>query len=117
MLPTNRPPEDVSPKFAQTLTRVYGNDSWKNLYQEIPQLFNEESRFERVSGVNNLIGIYKDRLRELFGERFLDQSKTLRNSRNSPLYDLVFCVGSDAPAAIGLAKPIVEHLLDRVNGL
>ncbi|MCY4171897.1 MAG: hypothetical protein OXF08_09920 [Bacteroidetes bacterium] len=74
------------------------------------ELFNKP-RHERESGAENLITIYKNRLRELFGNRFLENSVTLKNSRNSSLYELMFCVGSDQPKAIHLAKNIAKHLL------
>ncbi|MCY3595266.1 MAG: three-Cys-motif partner protein TcmP [Bacteroidetes bacterium] len=115
MLPRSRIPDDISPKWASTLTRVYGDEStWRVIYQESMQteMFDNERRLEREAGAEKLINIYKDRLKELFGDRFLDRSKTLKNSRNSPLYEFMFCVGSDRPAAIKLAKRIANHLLD-----
>lgn len=115
MLPRSRMPDDISPQWAQTLTRVYGDESiWRAMYEESRQgeLFNNERRLVRESGPKKLINIYKGGLRELFDRRFLEQSRTLRNSRNSPLYEFMFCVGSDRPTAIRLAKKIAKHLLD-----
>lgn len=115
MLPRSRMPDDISPQRAHTLTRVYGDESiWRAMYEESRQgeLFNNERLIERDAGAKRLLNIYKGRLRKLFGKRFLEQSKTLRNSRNSPLYEFMFCVSSDRPAAIGLAKKIAKHLLD-----
>ena len=120
MLPRSRTPDDISPKWARTLTRVYGDERWRDLYDEDPQgeLFPEVingSQLRRESGVDKLIKIYKERLEELFGRRFLDQSRTLKNSRNSPMYEFMFCVGNDGRAAIRLAKEIADYLLDPMN--
>lgn len=117
MLPNSKVLGDISEQWSSTLTRVYGNESWRNLYTVSPdkELFAEfadKPRLYRIPGVRGLIKIYKDQLRDLFGTRFLNQSKTLRNSRNSPLYEFMFCVGSNTPAAIETAKRIAKHLLE-----
>ena len=83
MLPLSRIPDE----WAHTLTRVYGGEStWRVMYQESKQteMFDNERRLEREAGAEKLINIYKGKLKELFGERFLDRSKTLRNSKMSP---------------------------------
>ena len=67
---------------------------------------------ERTEGVAGLLSIYKRNLRTLFKERFLDKSRTLKNSRNSPLFEFIFCVGS--PTGIGPAKRIAKHILEEM---
>lgn len=116
MLPTSNIPDEINSQWADRLTRVYGNESWRDLYRRSSQteLFNERN-IERPPGVTNLINIYKDRLRGLFKSRLLEQSATLRNSRRSPLYEFIFCVGSDSDKAIGAAKRIAKHLLDHLR--
>ena len=118
MLPTLRIPDDISPQWANRLTKVYGNNDWRNLYRKSEQqeLF-EDRRTVRNPGVEGLLGIYKNRLKDLFGDRFLKKSKTFTNSRGSPLFEFMFCVGSDNPPAIVLAKNIADHLLDSTKGL
>ncbi len=113
MLPTSKTPDKINSKLADTLTRVYGDANWRDLYQESPQceLF-DERRTVRQQGVTNLINIYKGRLRGLFKRRLLEQSATLKNYRRSPLYEFIFCVGSDSDKAIGTAQRIAKHLLD-----
>ncbi|MCY4000343.1 MAG: three-Cys-motif partner protein TcmP [Bacteroidetes bacterium] len=66
MLPRSRPPEDIYPHWAETLTRVMGNECvWRTMYQPSNQmeLFNGP-RLVREAGVTNLIRIYKDNLKE-----------------------------------------------------
>ena len=66
-------------------------------------------RHERDPGTDGLLKIYKDKLSDLFGDRFLTQSRTLKNSRNSALYEFLFCVGNSR--GIDPAKRIAEYLL------
>lgn len=113
MLPASRPPDEISPKWAHRLTRVFGDESWRRLYREDPQqdLFGGP-RSVREKGVDGLLTIYKGNLENLFGDRFLSTSRRLVSSRDSPLFEFMFCVGS--PTAIGLAKGIARHLLTRL---
>lgn len=113
MLPAARRPDDISPLWASRLTSVFGDERWRNLYSEDPQrnLFGE-SRSIRERGVDGLLGIYKENLAGLFGDRFLRESRRLVSSTESPLFEFMFCVGN--PNAINLAKGIARHLLIRM---
>ena len=113
MLPKSRIPDDIAPMWADRLTTTFGDESWRNLYQTRTNLFGEAA-FERQPGVGRLIAIYKKNLERLFGNRFLKQSRTLRNSRNSALFEFLFCVGSPNPKAIAAAKRIAKHILDKL---
>ena len=110
MLPTSRRPDEISSEWAKGLNRIFGDGSWRNLYQEDPQghLFGDVE-YRRVPGVDGLIDIYKEKLRTLFGKRFLETSRTLKNSKNSPLFEFMFCVGN--PNGIGPATKIANHIL------
>ena len=113
MLPTSKAPEDIETKWADRLTKIFGDDTWRNLYQESPQgkLFGSAG-VERDPGVNGLLCIYKKNLKCLFGDRFLQKSRTLKNSRKSPLFEFLFCVGH--PSGIKLATRIANHILERI---
>ncbi len=113
MLPKSRMPDAIEQKWADRLTTVFGGESWRDLYQESPQgkLF-EDRGFERDPGVDGLIGIYKEKLTRLLDDRFLQQSRTLRNSKNSALFEFLFCVGSSK--GIKPAKSIAKHILDNL---
>ena len=110
MLPLSRDPDAVEPQWANRLNAVFGSDSWRRLYSPSDQrsLFGTEE-IHRDSGVDGLRSIYKGQLQELFGDRFLERSRTLKNRKNSPLFELLFCVGSPNPQAIGIAKRIATH--------
>ena len=113
MLPKSKRPDDIEQQWAARLTSVFGDESWRRLYQQSPQtsLFGEPD-MERMEGVAGLLSIYKRNLRTLFKERFLDESRTLKNSKNSPLFEFIFCVGS--PTGIGPAKRIASHILEEM---
>ena len=110
MLPLKREPDSISSEWANRLNRIYGDDSWRGLYGINPQisLFGDEEQ-QRQEGIDGLIRIYKNKLTQLFGDRFLDKSRTLKNSKNSALFEFLFCVGN--PNGIGPAMRIAEHIL------
>ena len=94
MLPRWKKPEEVDAQWATRLDRIYGGDSWRALYEPSERLSLFGPPGDRSNpGVNGLLRIYKDRLRDLFGDRFLDESATLENSKGSPLFELLFVVG------------------------
>lgn len=113
MLPKSQKPNEISPKWAKRLTQVFGDESWHNLYQEDPQgnLFGD-IKYQRNPGVEDPIDIYKKKLKTLFGERLLEQSRTLKNSKDSPLFEFMFCVGN--PKGITIAKRIASHILEHM---
>ena len=115
ILPTSRLPDDISDGWATRLTRVFGDQSWRELYRENRQqsLFGGVEH-ERDSGVDGLLAIYKNKLTSLFGDRFLSRSRTLKNSRNTALFELLFCVGSNSPKAINTAKRIAKHIVEHL---
>lgn len=110
MLPREREPDSISPEWVNRLNRIYGGESWRDLYSVNPQisLFGDEEQ-QRQEGIDGLIGIYKNKLTQLFGDRFLEKSRTLKNSKNSALFEFLFCVGN--PKGIGPARRIAEHIL------
>lgn len=113
MLPRSRNPDEVEPKWVDRLNAVYGGDSWRTLYSPSSQqsLFGDKA-IEREGGVEGLLGIYMDRLRGVFRSRLLPESRTLKNSRNSPLFEFIFCAGH--PKGANIAKRIAKHLIGRM---
>ena len=110
MLPREKEPDSISPKWVNRLNRIYGDESWRDLYSINPQrsLFGDEEQ-QRQEGIDRLIETYKSKLDQLFGNRFLKRSRTLKNSKNSALFEFLFCVGN--PKGIGPAMGIAEHIL------
>ncbi len=111
MLPKSKKPEDISDKWVDCLNRIFGDRSWEKLYSPDPQLsLWGGQQYQRKTGVDGIIQIYKDKLRCLFGSRFLGTSKTLMNSRNSPLFEFMFCAGN--PSGAKLAKDVASYILN-----
>ncbi len=113
LLPTEQKPEEINSRWADRLDRIYGDESWRELYRINPQgdLFGS-SGHQRERGVQGLIEVYKKKLELLFGSRFLRKSRRLTNSRNSPLFEFLFCVGNER--GIGLASRAANHILDHL---
>ena len=111
LLPVSKYPGDVSEAWADRLNKIFGDDSWRELYHTRSQLslFGDQG-YERDSGTEGISKIYKDKLKDLFGQRFIETSKTLLNSKNSPLFEFMFCVGNES--GIGPAKRIASHILN-----
>ena len=111
MLPKSKKPEDISDKWVDCLNRIFGDRSWEKLYSPDPQLsLWEAKQYQRKPGVDGIIKIYTDKLRCLFGSRYLVTSKTLMNSRNSPLFEFMFCAGN--PSGAKLAKKAASYILN-----
>ena len=113
LLPRSSQPDNVDPSWAKCLNRVYGDDSWRTLYEpsrQLPLLGQQE--FERDPGVERLLEIYKGNLRGVFGNRFLEQTRPLHNSLGLPIFELLFCVGN--AKGITPAKRIAGHILDHI---
>ena len=51
-------------------------------------------------------------LKGLFEQRFMEKSKVFVNSKNTPLFEFMFCVGNSSPKAIQTAQKIAGHILD-----
>lgn len=98
--------------MADRLNKVYGGDGWKELYSVGKDLFGD-CWHERSCGVIRLMKIYKEKLAELFVNRFLRESRTLKNSKNSVLFEFLFCVGNER--GICPAKRIANHILERMQ--
>ncbi len=115
MLPRLRQPDDISEEWVNRLNRFFGDESWRKVYKESRQgeLFGENAQ-TREPGVGEFLEIYKDKLAELFDKRFLRKSRKLSNSKNSQLFEFLFCVGYDSKKAIRLAKEIAEHILNNL---
>lgn len=99
-------------EFESCLTHVYGDDNWKELYRPSTQYHQwKVPEFERRPGVSEFTKLYKSKLKNIFGDRLLEESKLFYNSKNSALFDFIFCVGNPAPAAISIAKRIASHII------
>lgn len=108
-------PRDNEPSslHAMRLDNVFGGrEYWKDFYQPQAQLpLFGEANTERLAGSEQIAYRYQQHLKEIFTQ-VAPNSRTLRNSKNSPLVELFFAAGSPtgAPVAIRIADHILRNL-------
>ena len=96
---------------AENLTRVFGGAIWEKLYVKDEQTsYLNEQKFARSHGHDHILELYKSRLKTLFGKRLLDKTWPLRNSKNSRLFEFIFCAGN--PKGRKIAHRIARHIID-----
>ncbi|MCE2446865.1 MAG: three-Cys-motif partner protein TcmP, partial [Candidatus Latescibacteria bacterium] len=68
MLPKKREPDNISQKWVNRLNRIYGDDSWRDLYSISPQLslFGDEEQ-QRPEGIDGLIEIWRCCMNHIWG--------------------------------------------------
>ena len=107
MMPTDKEPREA---WARSLDSIFGGrESWQQSYHDSPQLsfFDDEPRRERGPS-NGIALLYRDRLEEIF-HRVAPTSRTLKNSKNVPLFELFFAVSN--PVGKATAMRIANHIL------
>ena len=109
-LPNDREPDEAN---VAVLNRVFGGHEWHTeLYsiQTHQTLFGDETQIVR-DDQQAIVDLYLDKLRDVF-PAVSNNPKWFRNSRNSPLFALMFAAanhGRGGQIAVGIAN----HLLDR----
>lgn len=98
--------------WGDKLDRIFGDDSWRDLYREQENLFGGKE-YSRERGADIILKLYKKRLREAFGDRLLEDSKPLMNSTNNRiLFQFMFAAGN--PNGKRIAHNIASHLINRI---
>lgn len=94
------------------LTKVFGDESWRDLQRLSKQvsLFGEVE-IQTDSGVKAIVDLYRSKLEGSF-TRVAPVGRTLRNSRNSPMYEFLFAVGN--PNGARTAIKIADHILNKL---
>ena len=97
--------------WADALTRFFGNRDWKSRFYRpnVQQsLFADESALTKDTDFEAIGDYFVERLRDVFVE-VSPEYKTLRNSRNSPLY--LLCFAASNPRGAPIAIRIANHIL------
>ena len=95
----------------QELDRVFGGRGyWQRAYRPSLQLsmLDEEPALERPRGTESIVNLYRERLESVF-HSVAPTPKTLRNSRNAPLFELFFAASN--PNGARIAVRIADHIL------
>ena len=118
-MPVYKTPDEVDPSWGKNLTRVFGSEIWRDAYRDNEQqnlhAKEQKIRDRGARGAQKILELYKQQLRDLFKDRFVETSKTLRTSKNSPIFEFIFCVGNKA--GIGAAESIAKDIIKREEKL
>ncbi len=109
MMPRDGMPNEQT---ATKIDRVFGErNHWVEIYHERPQLslLSDVQSLKREPA-ENIAHSYKERLQKVFF-KVAPTSRTLRNSRNTPLFELFFAASN--PRGAPIAIDIADHLLRR----
>ena len=109
---------EIPESWRQKLISIFGEDPTKHLYETntTPSLFPDEVEEEatfRKGGIKLLGRYVVRRMKDIFKGYVSDKALVLRNSKNSPMFLLLFCSANDYPTAITLAREVVEDILKR----
>lgn len=111
MMPRDNEPTEA---LSRQLDRIFGGRSyWEDFYtvaqQQMLLPVSDEPVQERLGGSDQIAARYRERLESVFN-RVASNRKTLRNSRNSPMFELFFAASN--PTGAPIAARIANHLLE-----
>ncbi len=110
MMPIEQEP---TPALSSQLDRIFGaSEHWQRLYRPDPQLsmFDSDPGQQRSTGSEQIAELYRERLDSTFAG-VAPTRRTLRNSTNSPIFDLFFAASN--PVGARRAIPIANYILER----
>lgn len=109
LLTRNQPPEG---QWARKLTSFFGTEEWKNAFYKPSlqgRLFDEEESLKKEANFDSISTFFVQRLETVFA-KVAQNYRTLRNSRNVPIYLLYFAAANPkrATTAVGIANDILQ---------
>lgn len=109
MMPKRSEPSE---ELADQLDRIFGGrEHWQDLYSTSSQLsfFEEERGQERAGNSDQIAHQYRKRLESVFA-KVAPEGRELRNSKNSPMFQLFFAASN--PKGANIAVDIAKHIID-----
>ncbi len=108
LLTRHGPPEEA---WAQRLTRMFGTETWKDAFYRVPTqgtLFGAETTLEKDADFDAIGAFFVQRLETVFAQ-VVQKPRSLRNTKNVPIYLLCFAAGNPkgAPTAVKIASYIL----------
>lgn len=114
LLPVDHLPEA---SWAATLDRVFGNQSWRDIYhqpiEDVLPIFQDEATLHRDRGVDRVLSFISARFKTLFPH--VCKPAKLRTDKGSPLFALYFMMSNKSGSAWAIARGIANSLLDGVR--
>lgn len=106
---------NISEKWAETLTQLWGDESWLSVGYSIKEPTNDlfgivDAKIEKTGTAVDFEKAFIVRLREIFGG-VSEHSLRLLNSKNSHMFSLLFACANPSPAAYGPALRVADHIL------
>ena len=107
LMPRSKEPSEA---FSTQLDRIFGGrEHWESLYSKSKQLslLDNDPGLERAPS-EEIASLYQERLKSVF-KRVAPTKGTLRYSKGSPMFDLLFAASN--PKGAPIAVKIAEHVL------
>lgn len=98
--------------FPHQLTDLFGNEKWRDAYGDQQTFEGDPISVRDRRLVDRIVMLYKKQLQKSFGKRYLNASLTLKNSRKTPLFELLFCTGSSNERAIKISHNIAKYIIN-----
>lgn len=105
-------PKHGETNFSNQLTDLFGNENWRDVYDDQQTFEGDPIPIRARRLVDKIVTLYKKQLQTSFGKRYLNTSLTLKNSKNTPLFELMFCTGSSNKNAIRISHDIAKYIID-----
>ena len=93
------------------LTQVFGDESWRKAQYFQSKLFEDKPEIRTRKGIGQIAQLYMDKLKAVFAA-VSPEPRILVNSKNAPLYLLMFAAGN--PTGADLALKIADHILKKI---
>ncbi|MCY4309634.1 MAG: three-Cys-motif partner protein TcmP [Rhodobacteraceae bacterium] len=97
----------------EKLNKVFGSSVWEDIYSSSQDLFGNDFK-RREKGTLDLLNLYKKQLKQLFGYRLLNSTKSFYTSTNSHYFEFIFCTGSNQQQSINISHKIASHLINNI---
>lgn len=97
------------------LNEIFGDDGWEEEFykEDLQQNFFGTPDVKKVGNTKTIAEYICKRLKTVF-PWVADNPRILYNSKNSPLFLFCFAVSNESPRAIGLARKVSKHILEKV---
>lgn len=107
--------DKVDQSKSDSLDEVLGTKAWRDHFYKAdgqPGLLGEQESIVRVKDAEDIAGFVHGRLQDVF-KGWVSAPLYLRSPNGAPLFALFCCISNPAPSAVGLARKIASHILQK----